>query len=62
MNGYFAQIYVIVWKDLLLEFRTRERMAAMGAFAVAYADQNRKDYKAFARAGKEGRMEVVSGV
>jgi uncharacterized protein (DUF2252 family) len=35
---------------------------AMGAFAVAYADQNRKDYKAFARAGKEGRMEVVSGV
>jgi len=35
---------------------------AVGAFAVAYADQNRKDYKAFARAGKEGRMEVVSGV
>jgi len=35
---------------------------AMGSFAVAYADQNRKDYKAFARAGKEGRMEVVSGV
>ena len=36
--------------------------AAMGSFAVAYADQNRKDYKAFARAGDEGRMEVVRGV
>jgi len=36
--------------------------AAMGAFAVAYADQNKKDHKAFARAGKEGRMKVVRGV
>ena len=35
---------------------------AMGSFAIAYADRNRKDYKVFARAGKEGRMEVVSGV
>ena len=35
---------------------------SMGAFAVVYADQNKKDYTAFARAGKEGRMEVVSGV
>jgi heme exporter protein B len=31
---YLAQIYAIVWKDLLLELRTRERIAAMGAFAV----------------------------
>ena len=35
---------------------------AMGSFAVAYADQNKKDCKAFARAGKEGRMEVLRGV
>lgn len=31
---YLRQIYAIVWKDLLLELRTRERVAAMGAFAV----------------------------
>jgi len=31
---YLGQIYAIVWKDLLLEVRTRERIAAMGAFAV----------------------------
>jgi heme exporter protein B len=31
---YLAQVYAIVWKDLLLELRTRERIAAMGAFAV----------------------------
>jgi uncharacterized protein (DUF2252 family) len=35
---------------------------AMGSFAVAYADRNKKDYKAFAKAGKEGRMEVTSGI
>jgi len=35
---------------------------AMGSFAVAYADQNRKDYDAFAAAAKDGRMEVVTGV
>ena len=35
---------------------------AMGSFAVAYADQNEKDFKAFAQAGKDGKMEVVSGV
>lgn len=35
---------------------------AIGSFAAAYADQNRKDFDAFAEAGKEGRMEVVSGV
>lgn len=34
---YLTQIYTIVWKDLLLEFRTRERIAAMGAFAVLAA-------------------------
>jgi heme exporter protein B len=34
---YATQIYVIVWKDLLLELRTRERIAAMGAFAVLAA-------------------------
>lgn len=34
---YLRQIYVIIWKDLLLELRTRERMAAMGAFAVLAA-------------------------
>ncbi len=31
---YLGQIYAIVWKDLLLELRTRERIAAMAAFAV----------------------------
>jgi heme exporter protein B len=31
---YLGQIYAVVWKDLLLELRTRERIAAMGAFAV----------------------------
>lgn len=34
MSLYLRQIRVIVWKDLLLELRTRERVAAMGAFAV----------------------------
>jgi heme exporter protein B len=34
MSLYLRQIGVIVWKDLLLELRTRERVAAMGAFAV----------------------------
>ena len=31
---------------------------AMGSFAVAYADQNRQDYEAFAEAAAEGRMEI----
>ncbi|MEQ8329066.1 MAG: heme exporter protein CcmB [Longimicrobiales bacterium] len=31
---YLTQVYAIVWKDLLVEVRTRERLAAMGAFAV----------------------------
>jgi len=34
MSEYLRQVRVIVWKDLLLEARTRERIAAMGAFAV----------------------------
>ena len=31
---YLGQVYAILWKDLLVEIRTRERIAAMGAFAV----------------------------
>lgn len=31
---YASQIWAIVWKDLVVELRTRERMAAMAAFAV----------------------------
>jgi heme exporter protein B len=34
---YLSQIKAIIWKDLLLELRTRERLAAMGAFAVLAA-------------------------
>ena len=34
MSLYFRQVGVIVWKDLLLELRTRERIVAMAAFAV----------------------------
>jgi heme exporter protein B len=34
VNVYVRQVGTIVWKDLLLELRTRERIAAMGAFAV----------------------------
>jgi heme exporter protein B len=34
LSLYLRQMGVIVWKDLLLELRTRERLAAMGAFAV----------------------------
>jgi heme exporter protein B len=34
MSVYVRQVGTIVWKDLLLELRTRERIAAMGAFAV----------------------------
>ena len=30
----------------------------MGSFAVAYANQNRRDHEAFAEAAAEGRMEV----
>ena len=31
---------------------------AMGTFAAAYADQNRRDYAAFAAAAADGRVEV----
>ena len=34
MSTYLTQVWAIVWKDLLLEIRSRERIAAMGAFAV----------------------------
>lgn len=34
MSEYLGQVYAIVWKDLLVELRTRERLASMGAFAV----------------------------
>lgn len=34
MSLYLRQVGAIVWKDLLLELRTRERIAAMAAFAV----------------------------
>ena len=37
MSSYFGQVSAIVWKDLLLELRSRERIAAMGAFAVLAA-------------------------
>ena len=31
---YLRQVAAIVWKDLIVELRTRERMAAMGGFTV----------------------------
>ena len=34
MTGFFRPVAAILWKDLLLELRTRERIVAMGAFAV----------------------------
>lgn len=34
MSRYLEQIAAIVWKDLLLELRSRERVTSMGAFAV----------------------------
>ena len=34
MSVYLSQISAIVWKDLLLELRSRERIASMGAFAI----------------------------
>lgn len=37
MSLYLSQIRAIVWKDLLIELRTRERLTAMGAFAVLAA-------------------------
>ena len=37
MSLYWSRVGIIVWKDLVLELRTRERLAAMGAFAVLSA-------------------------
>lgn len=37
MSLYLRQVRTIVWKDLLLEVRSRERVVAMGAFAVLAA-------------------------
>lgn len=34
MRGYMGRVAAIVWKDLLLELRSRERITSMGAFAV----------------------------
>lgn len=34
MSGYLDQVRAIVWKDLILELRSRERLTSMGAFAV----------------------------
>lgn len=34
MTAYLRQVYVVMWKDALLELRTRERVSSMGAFAV----------------------------
>lgn len=34
MSTYLNQMGAVLWKDLLLEVRSRERLAAMGAFAV----------------------------
>ena len=37
MRNYLKQIGTILWKDLLVEFRTRERLITMGAFVVLVA-------------------------
>lgn len=34
MRSYLRQVGAVVWKDLVVELRTRERTAAMAAFAV----------------------------
>ena len=31
---YLRQMGAVIWKDLAVEFRTRERIASMGAFTV----------------------------
>ena len=33
---------------------------AICEFAIAYADQNRRDYRAFVQAIREGRIAIVS--
>ena len=34
---------------------------ALGRFAVAYADQTERDYEAFTRAVRTGRLEAIEG-
>ena len=34
MMEYLRQMGALIWKDLVVEIRTRERVAAMGAFSV----------------------------
>ena len=34
MKGYFGQLAAVVWKDLVVELRTKERIVAMGGFTV----------------------------
>ena len=34
-------------------------MTQIGEFAVEYADQNHSDFRAFTRAIREGRIEVI---
>jgi hypothetical protein len=36
-----------------------ERRMAVCEFAVEYADQNQRDYRAFIKAVREGRIEVM---
>ena len=49
MSTYLTQVWAIVWKDLVLEIRSRERIAAMGAFVKVRADQTRADQVAEVR-------------
>lgn len=37
MKGYLRQIGILLWKDLVVEMRTLERLSAMGAFVVLAA-------------------------
>lgn len=37
MRTYVTQVGAIIWKDLLIELRTRDRIGAMGSFAVLAA-------------------------
>ena len=37
MSLYVRQLLAVLWKDLMVELRTRERLLAMGAFAVLSA-------------------------
>ncbi len=37
MRVYLRQVGVLLWKDLVVEFRTLERLSAMGAFVVLAA-------------------------